>query len=95
MRRVPGFEVKQRGCQYCLHRKLSNNHEATRTACPWNECPYTVLDKYKTYEEFMESEDSKILVNEFFASVATVYELSANPTKTKCLFSDGSSKCFL
>ena len=97
MRPVPYFENKQRGCQYCLHMKLkfSESKVGSRTSCPFLKCPYTVLDKYNTYEEFMASEDSKILVNEFFASVATVYELSANPTKTKCLFSDGSSKCFL
>ena len=53
------------------------------TACPWDKCPFTVLDKYNTYEEFMASDDSKILVNEFFATVATVYEMSANTAKTK------------
>jgi hypothetical protein len=95
MRQIPGFEKKQRGCQYCKDMHVKNFSGATRTACPFLECPYSVLDKYNTYEEFMASEDSKILVNEFFATVATVYELSANPAKTKCLFSDGSSKCFL
>jgi hypothetical protein len=64
----------------------------SRTGCPFEECPFTVLDKYKTYEEFMASEDSKILVNEFFKTVATIYEFSANPSKTKCLFSDGDGR---
>jgi hypothetical protein len=40
----------------------------------------------------MASEDSKILVNEFFKTVATIYELSASPAKTKCLFSDGDGR---
>ena len=95
MRPVLYLEKNQRGCKYCLHMKNVPYSGTTRTLCPFLECPYTVLDKYNTYEEFMASEDSKILVNEFFATVATVYELSANPAKTKCLFSDGSSRCFL
>jgi hypothetical protein len=65
---------------------------ANQTACPFDECPFEVLDKYNSYEEFMESEDSKIMVNEFFKTVATIYELSASPAKTKCLFSDGDSR---
>ena len=95
MRPVPSFEKKQRGCQYCQDMQVKKFRSETRTACPFLECPYTVLDKYNTYEEFMASEDSKILVQNFFATVATVYEFSANPAKTKCLFSDGSSRCFL
>jgi hypothetical protein len=89
---VPGYEKKQRGCQYCQDMKVKRFNGDTRTACPFIECPYTVLDKYKIYEEFMASEDSKILVNEFFKTVATVYELSSKPCKTKCLFSDGDAR---
>ena len=92
MRVVPYFEKTQRGCPYCLHMNVKNFSGTTRTACPYDECPFIVLDKYNTYEEFMASEDSKILVNEFFATVATVYEFSANPCKTKCLFSDGDAR---
>lgn len=92
MRPVPLYEKKQRGCQYCKDVEKENFGKGLCTACPFEECPYTVLDKYKTYEEFMASEDSKILVTEFFKTVATVYELSANPSKTKCLFSDGDSR---
>jgi hypothetical protein len=89
---VPYFEKKQRGCQYCKDMEVKNFQGVTRNACPFFECPYTVLNKYKTYEEFMASEDSKIMVNEFFASVATVYELSSRPCKTKVLFSDGDGR---
>lgn len=92
MRCVPFYEKKQRGCQYCQNMQKENFGEGLRTACPFDECPYTVLDKYKTYEEFMASEDSKILVNEFFKTVATVYEFSASPCKTKILFSDGDGR---
>jgi hypothetical protein len=63
-----------------------------RSSCPFDECQYSVLDKYNSYEEFMASEDSKILVNEFFKTVASVYEHSASPSKTKCLFSDGDGR---
>lgn len=86
---MPMYESRQRGCKYCLHVTKGRCKGNNQTACPFEECPFHVLDKYKTYEEFMASEDSKILVNEFFHTVATVYELSANPSKTKCLFSDG------
>ena len=89
---VQFHEKKQRGCQYCLHMKVKRFRGATRIACPYDECPFTVFEKYNTYEEFMASEDSKIPVKEFFKTVATVYELSANPSKTKCLFSDGDSR---
>ncbi len=92
LRIVPCYEKKQRGCHYCNHMKVARTNNTTRVHCPFEECPYTVLDKYNTYEEFMASEDSKILVNEFFKTVATVYELSASPCKTKCLFSDGDSR---
>ena len=89
---VPTFEKKRRGCLYCLHVQSERRRGYNLTACPFGECPYEVLDKYNSYEEFMASEDSKILVNEFFKTVATVYELSASPAKTKCLFSDGDSR---
>lgn len=92
MRRVPYYEKKQRGCLYCLNVIPQRCRGQNYTSCPFEECPYTVLDKYKTYEEFMASEDSKILVNEFFKTVATVYEFSASPCKTKVLFSDGDGR---
>jgi hypothetical protein len=47
-----------------------------RTGCPHDECSYHVLDKYDTYEEFMASEDSKILVDGFFQTTASCYELA-------------------
>ena len=89
---MPMYDSKQRGCKYCLHVSSARCRGQNQTACPFGECPFVVLDKYNTYEEFMASEDSKILVTEFFKTVATVYELSANPSKTKRLFSDGDSR---
>lgn len=92
MRYVSLHEKRQRGCQYCKDVQFVNFGAGTRTDCPFFKCPYTVLDKYKTYDEFMASEDSKILVNEFFHTVASIYELSSNSCKTKCLFSDGDGR---
>ena len=92
LRIVPFYEKKQRGCLYCLNMAPARRRGQNQTACPFDECPYTVLDKYKSYEEFMASEDSKILVTEFFKTVATVYEFSASPCKTKVLFSDGDGR---
>lgn len=96
MRLVSFQEKKQRGCVYCIHMQIENfgKGKGLRTACPLDECPYTVLDKYKSYEEFMASEDSKILVNEFFATIAAVYDFSM-PKTPKKLYSDGDSRMHL
>ena len=85
-------ENRQRGCKYCLHMTMGKRRGQNQTSCPFDECPFTVLDKYNSYEEFMASEDSKIMVTHFFETVASIYEMSANPSKTKCLFSDGNVK---
>ena len=87
---VPLSENRQRGCRYCLHVTSARRSGQKQTACPFDECPFIVLDQYNSYEEFMASEDSKILVTHFFETVASIYEMSANPSKTKCLFSDGN-----
>ena len=91
MRMVPGFEKKQRGCMYCFHMDAKRFGKDTRTACPFDECPYHVLDKYKTYDEFMASKDSLILVGEFFTSFASVFD-SSMPRTPNRTFSDGDSK---
>ncbi len=93
MRLVPYYEKKQRGCQYCANVEIveGGRSKGSRTCCPFDECPYAVLDKYKTYEEFMKSEDSKILVNEFFSTVASCYELQSRMTPNRS-FSDGDSR---
>lgn len=85
---LPGFEKKQRGCQYCLHVTEFRLRGKFRNACPFDECPYEILDKYKTYEEFMASEDSKIFVNEYFSTVPTLYELSCLSHAPKGIFED-------
>lgn len=92
MRVVPFFEKKQRGCIYCANVGVSRYRTDNRTSCPFDECPYRVLDKYKSYEEFMASEDSKILVTEFFTDCGEsggLYEVDRKPTRR---FSDGDGK---
>lgn len=76
MRLIPLYEKKQRGCQYCLQMQYVKHEGKYRTACTLEECPYQVLEKYKSYEEFMASEDGKILVTEFFTTVPDCYELA-------------------
>lgn len=86
MRVVPPFEKKKRGCIYCKDMKPTRNRGLIRTGCPFDECPYHVLDKYDTYEQFMASEDSRILVDEFFQTKASRYELSNGNVTVKDIF---------
>ena len=92
---ISNKERKKRGCEYCTESELKRVFKDQRRVCNHEECPYEVLDKYETYEEFMESEDSKIVVNEFFSSTAQCYELAKCNTSPKRLFSDGDQRtCF-
>lgn len=88
MRIIPLFEKTQRGCQYCIHKQVKSVSGESRTVCPFDECPYHVLDKYKSYEEYMASEDSRILVNEYFTTIPCCYELSQLSHAPKGIFED-------
>lgn len=55
-RKMAPYEKRQRGCQYCLDKVMLWNE----IRCSHSECPYRVLDKYETYNDFMKSEDSLI-----------------------------------
>lgn len=47
-----------------------NRHEGgRRNSCPHKECPYTVLDKYDTYEDYMKSKDCEINIAAFVDAV--------------------------
>jgi hypothetical protein len=83
-----GFEKKQRGCQYCLHVTTMRHEGEIRNACPFDKCPFEILAKYKTYEEFMASEDSKIFVTEYFSTLPSYYELGAFSHAPKGIFED-------
>lgn len=92
MRMVPPYEKRKRGCQYCLHAKRVRDFGEFRSGCQYNECPYTVLDKYESYEAFMESEDSKILVAEFFIGCGEWCSVSKSRKSPAREFSDGDGK---
>ena len=68
---------------------------SNRLACPHNQCPYKVLGKYETYEEFMASEDSKILADGFFHTAASCYELSNGNATVKQVFGNKEYRGFL
>jgi hypothetical protein len=92
VRVIRKYENKKRGCNYCFNVEHVKCGHATQTRCPFDECPYKVLDKYDSYEDYMASEDSKILVDEFFQTVADYYmfgSVSKKPTKH---YSDGDFK---
>lgn len=64
MRLLKADEKRKRGCIYCenVKRAYVPSYAGMRQTCPYTECPYTVLDKYDTYEDFMKSDDSKIRI---------------------------------
>lgn len=70
MRKLKKSELYKRGCLYCMDMVsvFVERGKYGSKSCPHEECPYKVLDKYETYNDFMKSEDSKILVDEFFDS---------------------------
>lgn len=76
MRTMPFYEKKKRGCLYCTDAIVTKSEQERicKVECPHDECPYHVLDKYKSYKEFLASKDSKILVGQFFTSQASVFE---------------------
>lgn len=81
-------ERKQRGCAYCLHVDHEKFNGSTRLTCSFDKCPYQVLEKYKTYEEFMASEDCKILVGEFFQTAASDYGIGNGNAQIMKMFSE-------
>ena len=95
MRMVPSYEKKQRGCQYCTNMQLTKFDGDSRTSCPFDTCPFSVLDKYKTYEEFLASEDSKIYIDEYFTTVGWCYALQNANSRPNRKFSDGDDKVHL
>jgi hypothetical protein len=62
MRLLAAGEKKKRGCEWCaeLGKKFDAHRGGMRLACPHRACPYTVLDKYDTYEDFLQSKESGI-----------------------------------
>ena len=61
MRYLTECNPEKRGCYYCLNTKLlSADNGYSRRYCIHDKCPYHVLDKYDTYEDYVKSPESKI-----------------------------------
>lgn len=97
MRPVSLREKNKRGCAYCTDMKLHRVPSAggVRTCCPHDECPYHALDQYDTYQEFMASDDAKILVDGFFLTVPSIDEMSSGNAQVKKIYRDDASRPFL
>ena len=94
--RVVSFsEKKKRGCNYCKDMELTRDHSGIRTGCKHNKCPYHALDNHDSYEEFMKSEDSRILVQEFFQTMPSCYELANGNAQVRKIYSGSESELHL
>ena len=92
MRIITSYEKRQRGCQYCTDVATNPRQYGERTACPHVVCPFGVLEKYRSYEDYMKSDDCKLLVGEFFKSVSGFYECPKRNYSPRKLHSDGMHK---
>lgn len=94
MRKIPLREKKKRGCQYCNDMQMTCDRGEMRTSCPHDECIYHVLSKYDSYDEFMASDDSKILVDGFFQTVPNCYELANGNITVKQIYKENAINLF-
>lgn len=71
MRTITAEEKTKRGCFWCADVASGKvrGDKRKRKLCPYTTCPYTVLDKYDTYEDYMKSKDSKINIAAFVEAV--------------------------
>ena len=62
MRKLTKLEMQQRGCHYCENRVNEWNAAwgCYRSKCPHESCPYGILDKFDTYDAFVESKDCRL-----------------------------------
>lgn len=88
MRRLTKADMKQRGCDVCLDKTMIRENNKNHDVCKHEKCPYTVLDNYETYDEFLASKESRILVENFFSQVANCYTLGSISSKPQRMFSD-------
>lgn len=59
MRFVTKKESVSKGCQYCVH-KITDKKD-TVYACKKYECPYTELDGYRNYDDYLEQNGMNVL----------------------------------
>lgn len=66
MRLLTVGEKQKRGCVYCAKVRTTyiKGRGARRLVCPHTACPYTVLDKHDTYDDYMKSKDSTVNIAE-------------------------------
>lgn len=59
VRVVTSAEKRKRGCVYCVDNVREENSRGINVGryCPFEKCPYSELDKYKTYEQYIRSTD--------------------------------------
>lgn len=59
VRVVSSAEKKKRGCMYCVDNVREENSRGIHVGryCPHDKCPYSELDKYDDYEEYMKATD--------------------------------------
>lgn len=64
MRKLDDGVIKKRGCKYCLDLRKKKEtvtkddggfYERTAAMCIYDQCPYTVLSKFNTYEQYFKS----------------------------------------
>lgn len=81
--------MKQRGCEFCLdYTKARDSEGKPHHSCTHKACPYKVLDKYETYDEFLASKESMILVPQFFEAANELIRMTNIGRKPVKMFSD-------
>lgn len=62
MKYLSECEPEKRGCYYhCTDTRLISVGKGNfRRYCIHEKCPYRILDKYETYEDYLKSPDSRI-----------------------------------
>lgn len=53
MRALKKQEIGQRGCSYCTECRMFRYHGDPHRFCPYDECPFHELDKYKSYRHYL------------------------------------------
>jgi hypothetical protein len=95
VRKQTKVEIIKRGCEWCTDRKRARSTDGVvRYGCIHSKCPYTILDKYETYDEFLDSDDSRIITPEFFRTSADCYELAQVRDNPYHLYFEGVSRRF-
>ena len=64
MRKLTYKECNRHGCQWCNDIIPASEYRGQYIPreCPYEKCPYTVLDKFKSYADYMKYTDGDSLV---------------------------------